>query len=81
MIEAYIAIAVVGALLVATITVGVTKIRTLEKNLTNLAQCFLSYVSNPDSINIIEDYPINSKKSKKSDSKSNNITFPNSEGF
>lgn len=70
MVGLIIAVSVVSTLLVATIVVGAIKIYRLEETLTNLAQCFLAYTENPDSINIVQDITRHS-----------DFNFPNSEGF
>jgi hypothetical protein len=72
MVRLVIAVSVIGALLVATAVVGMIKIKQMDKNLTTLAECLLTYMTNPNSVDIIEDIPV---------SRTANFTFPNSEGF
>ena len=78
MIGLIIATSIIGALLVSAITVGAIKIYKLEKNLNNLAECLLTYITSPADIDIIEDYSSTKRSNKKSKS---DLGFPNSEGF
>ena len=73
MIGLIIATSVIGAILVSAIVVGAIKLHKMEKNMTTLAECLLTYMTNPESVDIVEDYF--------SDRGNNNISFPNSEGF
>lgn len=73
MVGLIIATATLGTLLIGTIIVGAIKIHTMDKNLTKLAECFLTYLTNPESMEIIEDIKVNSNTS--------GLNFPNSEGF
>lgn len=75
-----IATSIIGTVLIATIVVGAIKFHRMEQNLTTLAQCFLAYTSNPESVNIVEDYTVGKRKRHSSD-KSDDFNFPNSEGF
>lgn len=68
-----IATSIIGTLLVATIVFGSIKMYRMNKNMTTLAECLLTYMTHPESVDIVEDYF--------SDRGNDNISFPNSEGF
>lgn len=72
MVGLIVATSVIGAVLVSAIVVGAIKLYRMEKNMTTLAECLLTYMTNPESVDIVEDY------STTSDS---NFNFPNSTGF
>ena len=67
-----IAVSVIGALSVSAIIFGAIKIKQMDKNMTTLAECLLTYMTNPNSVDIIEDIPV---------SRTTDFTFPNNEGF
>lgn len=73
MIGLIIATSVIGAVLVSAIVVGAIKLIKMEKNMTTLAECLLTYMTHPESVDIIEDYTNHSG--------SNDFDFPNSTGF
>lgn len=68
-----VAVSVMGAVLVSALAVGTYKLIKMEKNMTTLAECLLTYMTNPESVDIVEDY-----STPTSDS---NFNFPNSTGF
>lgn len=68
-----IATSIIGTLVVSAIIIGAIKIHKMNKNMTTLANCLLTYMTHPESVDIVEDYI--------SDRGNNNISFPNSEGF
>jgi putative effector of murein hydrolase LrgA (UPF0299 family) len=73
MIGLIIATSVIGAVLVSAIVVGAIKLHKMEKNMTTLAECLLTYMTNPESVDIIEEY---------TNMRSNSdFDFPNSTGF
>ena len=73
MIGLIIAVSVVGVLCISSTVFGAIKIHKMEKNMTTLAECLLTYMAHPERIDIIEDCPV-----KHSD---NDFNFPNSTGF
>ena len=73
MIGLTVATSVIGALLVSAIVVGTIKLVKMEKNMTTLAECLLTYMTQPESVDIIEDYSNHSGSS--------DFNFPNSTGF
>lgn len=73
MIGLIIATSVIGAILVSAIVVGAIKIHKMEKNMTTLAECLLTYMTNPESVDIIEEYTNTNSRS--------DFNFPNSTGF
>ena len=74
MVGLIVAISVIGAVLMSAIGVCAIKIYKMDKNLNNLAECFLAYVTRPEDVDIIEDYSVTKKSGK-------DFGFPNSEGF
>lgn len=73
MVGLIIATSVIGAVLVSALTVGAIKLYRMEKNMTTLAECLLTYMTNPESVDIVEDYSNTNSGS--------NFNFPNSAGF
>lgn len=73
MIGLIVATSVIGALLVSAIVVGTIKLVKMEKNMTTLAECLLAYMTQPESVDVIEEYTDYNSKS--------NFNFPNSTGF
>ena len=73
MIGLIIATSVIGTVLVSAIVVGAIKLHKMEKNMTTLAECLLTYMTNPESVDIIEDYT--------NPTGSSDFDFPNSKGF
>ena len=73
MIGLIIATSVIGAVLVSAIVVGSIKLYKMNKNMTTLAECLLTYMTNPESVDIIEDYT--------NSNGSSDFDFPNSKGF
>lgn len=71
MIGLIIATSVIGAVLVSAIVVGAIKLYKMNKNMTTLANCLLTYMTNPEQIDIVEEYPISAT----------GLNFPNTEGF
>ena len=65
-----IALAIMGTVLVSAIIVGGYKLYKLNKNMTTLAELFLTHLVNPEQVDVVEDYPMDRK-----------VHFPNSEGF
>jgi hypothetical protein len=74
MIGLIVAVSVIGAVLISAIVVGAIKIYRMDKNLNNLAECFLAYITKPEEVDIIEEYSVKKKSGK-------DFGFPNSEGF
>lgn len=68
-----VAVSVIGAVLVSALAVGTYKLIKMEKNMTTLAECLLTYITNSESVDIVEDYPTTTSDS--------NFNFPNSTGF
>lgn len=68
-----VAVSVMGAVLVSALAVGTYKLIKMEKNMTTLAECLLTYMTHPESVDIVEDY---SNANSGSD-----FNFPNSSGF
>lgn len=68
-----ITVSVMGALLVSAITVGTIKLIKMEKNMTTLAECLLTYMTHPESVDIVEDYT--------NTCSDGDFNFPNSTGF
>lgn len=73
MIGLIVATSVIGAVLVSAIAVGTIKLIKMEKNMTTLAECLLTYMTHPESVDIIEEYNARSSHS--------DFNFPNSTGF
>lgn len=73
MIGLTVAVSVIGTLLISKIILDEIRIRQMNTTLDNLAQCFLTYITNPSSVDIIEDIDKSTKKK--------GTSFPNSEGF
>jgi hypothetical protein len=73
MIGLIVATSVIGAVLVSAIIVGAIKMHRMEKNMTTLAECLLTYMTHPESVDIVEDYSAGGSKS--------DFNFPNSTGF
>lgn len=71
MVGLIIATSVIGAVLVSALTVGAIKLYRMEKNMTTLAECLLTYMTNPESVDIVEDY---------TKPTSTGFNFPNTEG-
>ena len=68
-----VAVSVIGAIIVSAIIVGAIKLYKMEKNMTTLADCLLTYMTHPESVDIVEDYS--------NISSSSDFNFPNSNGF
>ena len=68
-----IATIVLSVALVATIVFGTIKICTMSRDMKMLEECFMQYITDPDSVDVIEDC---SKVKASSD-----FTFPDIEGF
>ena len=69
-----IAVSVTGAIALATLVFCIVKMKKMETNLTRLAQCLLTYITHPESIDIVEDFTVK-------DTEGSDFNFPNSEGF
>lgn len=68
-----IAVSVIGALFVATLVVGSIKIYRLSKSVSDLANCFLTYLTTQaEGVDIVETYDLKG---------GSDFTFPNSRGF
>jgi len=74
-----VAVSVMGAVLVSALAVGTYKLIKMEKNMTTLAECLLTYMTHPEEVDIVEDYS-NAKKSFTRGG-SSDFDFPNSTGF
>lgn len=72
MIGLIIAISIIGTGLATAITLGVIKLHKMEKNMTTLAECLLTYMTHPEQVDIVENYSVND---------GTNFNFPNSTGF
>lgn len=68
-----VAVSIIGAVLVSAIVVGAIKLTKLEKNATTLAECLLTYMTHPESVDIVEDYS--------NTTRGGGFNFPNSTGF
>lgn len=79
MVGLIVAVSVIGALLISAITVGAIKLYRMEKNMTTLAECLLTYMTHPEEVDIVEDYS-NVKRCSNRHSGSD-FDFPNSDGF
>lgn len=79
MIGLIVAVSVTGALLVSAITVGAIKLHKMEKNMTTLAECLLTYMTHPEEVDIIEDYQNVERCSNRGGG--SDFDFPNSNGF
>lgn len=73
MIGLIIATSIIGSLLVAAIVFGSIKIYKMEKNMSTLAECLVAYMTNPESVDIVE--------SNFSCGSNRDFNFPNSTGF
>lgn len=71
MIGLIIATSIIGTVLVSAIVVGAIKLYKMNKNMTTLANCLLTYMTHPEQVDIVEDYPI----------EASGFNFPNTEGF
>ena len=74
-----VAVSVMGAVLVSALAVGTYKLIKMEKNMTTLAECLLTYMTHPEEVDIVEDYS-NVKRCSNRHSGSD-FDFPNSDGF
>ena len=73
MVGLIVAVSVIGAVLVSALAVGTYKLIKMEKNMTTLAECLLTYMTHPESVDIVEDYS--------NTTSDGNFNFPNSTGF
>lgn len=67
-----VALAVLATIVIAESIIGVVQLVRMERNMTTLAECLLTYMTHPDDVDIIENY---TKTTKTTD-----WNFPNSEG-
>lgn len=72
MIGLIIATSVLGTILVSAVIVCAIKMHKMEKNMTTLAECLLTYMTHPEQVDIVENYSVND---------GTNFNFPNSTGF
>lgn len=73
MVGLIIATSIIGSVLVSAIVIGAIKMHRMENNMTTLAECLLSYMTNPEEVDIIVDHS--------SDRTGGDFDFPNSKGF
>lgn len=72
MVGIIIAVAVLATIVVAESIIGVVQMLRMERNMTTLAECLLTYMTRPEDVDIIEDYTTTTKTT--------DWNFPNTDG-
>ena len=73
MVGLIVAVSVIGAVIVSALAVGTYKLIKMEKYMATVAECLLTYMTHPESVDIVEDYS--------NTNSSSGFNFPNSSGF